>query len=84
MPETCFVRINKRNRDGENIPLEYLKSCHDYHDIWLTKPKVPLIVYDGNVEMNDTNILDIIYKIDNAIMDLIVHKTVQNTKVPLL
>jgi deoxyadenosine/deoxycytidine kinase len=84
MPETCFVRINKRNRDGENIPLEYLKSCHDYHDIWLTKPKVPLIVYDGNVEMNDTNILDIIYKIDNAIMELIVQKTVQNTRVPLL
>ena len=32
-PETCFYRVNKRHRDGEsNIPLEYLQSCHEYHE----------------------------------------------------
>jgi deoxyadenosine/deoxycytidine kinase len=32
-PEICHKRINKRSRDGEdNIPLEYLKSCHNYHE----------------------------------------------------
>lgn len=35
-PETCGLRINKRNRNGENgIPIEYLKKCKDYHSKWL-------------------------------------------------
>ena len=35
-PEVCGLRINKRNRDGEdNIPIEYLRKCRDYHTKWL-------------------------------------------------
>jgi deoxyadenosine/deoxycytidine kinase len=35
-PETCGVRINTRNRTGEdNIPIEYLQKCRDYHTKWL-------------------------------------------------
>ena len=35
-PEVCGLRINKRNRTGEdNIPLEYLQKCRDYHTKWL-------------------------------------------------
>ena len=35
-PEICFERIKKRNRDGESdIPLDYLKSCHQYHENWI-------------------------------------------------
>jgi deoxyadenosine/deoxycytidine kinase len=31
-PEICHARIAVRHRDGEDhIPLEYLKTCHDYH-----------------------------------------------------
>lgn len=75
-PETCYERIIKRNRTGESIPLEYLESCHSYHDKWLTNPTIPLIVYDGNVEMDDTNILDIIYKIENNITDLLLDKSI--------
>ena len=83
-PETCYERIVKRNRTGESIPLEYLQSCHDYHEKWLTKPTIPLIVYDGNFEMDDTNILDIIYKMDNKIMTLLLEKRAEDIKVPLL
>jgi deoxyadenosine/deoxycytidine kinase len=37
-PENCHNRINKRSRDGEdNIPLEYLESCHNYHENMLNK-----------------------------------------------
>ena len=32
-PEKCFERIKKRARPGEEIELNYLKSCNDYHDI---------------------------------------------------
>jgi ribonuclease HI len=35
-PKTCFDRVKIRNREGENIPLEYLQKCHDYHESWLS------------------------------------------------
>ena len=38
-PETCYSRVQKRNRSGESISLEYLKSCHQYHENWLTAEK---------------------------------------------
>ena len=34
-PEVAAERIEKRNRSGENIPLEYLRRCHEYHENWL-------------------------------------------------
>lgn len=37
-PETCHKRINVRNREGEdNIRLDYLKSCSEYHEKMLDK-----------------------------------------------
>jgi len=35
-PITSSERVIKRNRTGENIPLEYLERCHSYHENWLT------------------------------------------------
>jgi len=34
-PKIAFDRIIKRDRPGENIPLEYLEKCDKYHDNWL-------------------------------------------------
>ncbi len=34
-PTECQWRITCRNRTGENIPLEYLDTCHQYHEQWL-------------------------------------------------
>jgi thymidine kinase len=37
-PEICQQRIGKRLREGEDkIPLDYLKSCSEYHDIMMDK-----------------------------------------------
>ena len=36
-PTKCFERIIKRNRKGEDIPLEYLQLCHEYHENWLNE-----------------------------------------------
>ena len=36
-PTTSSERVIKRNRTGENIPLEYLERCHLYHENWLSK-----------------------------------------------
>ena len=82
-PETCNNRIKHRNREGETIPLEYLSSCHDYHENWLKTTTIPILTYDGNVNMDDTTIIDIVYKIDDKIMGLLV-KTHQETKLPLV
>ena len=39
-PETCFKRIGRRGRDGEDvIPLDYLVKCRDYHSKWLVNTK---------------------------------------------
>ena len=55
-PEICEKRVLKRARTGENIPLEYLKDCHYYHDIWLNNPENiesgNVLIIDGNIETN--------------------------------
>jgi deoxyadenosine/deoxycytidine kinase len=65
-PDTCHQRITVRNRDGENnIPIDYLKSCSDYHDDMLNKDLPSCVckdqlVLDGNHDIyKETNILDI-------------------------
>ena len=51
-PEVAQHRIVKRARPGEEIPLEYLKSCHDYHESWLEK-HVDKIILDGNIDTEE-------------------------------
>jgi deoxyadenosine/deoxycytidine kinase len=39
-PEICSGRIKKRSREGESgIPVDYLKSCREYHENWLLRGK---------------------------------------------
>lgn len=53
-PETCHQRIATRNRAGEdNIHIDYLKSCSEYHDNMLDKNLSECVcknqlVLDGN------------------------------------
>lgn len=49
-PENSCNRVMKRKRQGENIPLEYLSKCHDYHDNWLSTEK-NIITLDGNQDI---------------------------------
>ena len=50
-PQIAFDRIVKRNRLGENIPLEYLTTCHEYHENWLEK-YISKCVIDVNTDTN--------------------------------
>ena len=34
-PTIAYERVKIRGRPEENIPLEYLKKCHDYHEKWM-------------------------------------------------
>jgi deoxyadenosine/deoxycytidine kinase len=51
-PGVCLERINLRNRKGENISIQYLSNCHNYHEKWLNNEK-ELLVLDGNKNCPD-------------------------------
>jgi deoxyadenosine/deoxycytidine kinase len=52
-PEICLSRIDKRGRNGENsIPLDYLSSCHEYHENMMkimSKTQIQIINGNNNV-----------------------------------
>lgn len=56
-PETCYKRVAKRHRQGEdNIPLDYLINCDKYHNNMLDKTLIDCVcdsqlVLDGNVDI---------------------------------
>lgn len=51
-PETCLTRVNKRSRVGEStISLDYLSSCHDYHNEMMNKLPMEKLVLDGNQDI---------------------------------
>jgi len=56
-PDKCYQRIVKRSRTGEeNIPLDYLASCSNYHDNMLDKENqecvcLDQLILDGNVDI---------------------------------
>ena len=59
-PEICNTRIKNRSRDGEdNISIEYLQQCKEYHDKWLLKYRnyshVPEIRDDTSILHIKTN-----------------------------
>jgi deoxyadenosine/deoxycytidine kinase len=41
-PETCYERVQHRNRGGENqITIDYLRKCHDAHETWISSKQCP-------------------------------------------
>jgi len=64
-PEICHARVAKRSRLGEsNIPLDYLKSCHDYHTNMINNECENIfnreLILDGNNDIyeNDKILID--------------------------
>jgi deoxyadenosine/deoxycytidine kinase len=54
IPETSYVRVIKRDREGETIDLSYLKKCFTYHESWLNVES-KVFVLDITEENNETN-----------------------------
>lgn len=61
-PEICDLRVQQRGRLGETIPIEYLKDCHHYHDVWLNNPiaieQGLVLVINGNEETNTSQFVE--------------------------
>jgi len=53
-PEKCKTRVDFRARTGEQIPIEYLKKCHIYHEQWINNEfKTKTIEFNGNHDFKD-------------------------------
>lgn len=46
-PEIAFGRVQRRAREGEDIPLGYLAKCHSYHERWLGTGSSTRLVLDA-------------------------------------
>jgi deoxycitidine kinase len=58
-PEICHQRINIRNREGENnISIDYLKSCNDYHDKMLDRESSECVCNSQLILNGNNNIYD--------------------------
>jgi thymidine kinase len=71
-PEICFERVNIRAREGENIPLEYLKECDKYHDEWIHSETISKLIINADIDLNKNpeEKLGILQKIDDFIRSL--------------
>lgn len=53
-PETCLQRIVKRNRPGENISIEYLTNCHNYHNEWIyNNNQFSMVMFNGEISIDN-------------------------------
>ena len=69
-PQICFERVKIRARNGENdIPLEYLTNCSNYHDSMITEVNKETIKIDGNknIYKDPTILLSWFHEIDKLI-----------------
>lgn len=62
-PEICYDRVKLRDRDGEeNIPLDYLTKCHNYHESMieiLKNDNKDIVLLNGNDNIyKDEKVLD--------------------------
>ena len=78
-PEKSKERVNIRARPGENIPLEYLKQCHNYHTKWIDNFKKPVSLFDGNTDFIDSLEINSLNKISSFILKHIKPKTIYVT-----
>ena len=74
-PEECHSRIIERARNGEeNIPLDYLTSCNEYHNNMLDQTSIECVcheqlILDGNIDIyeNEKQLEEWIHEINEFI-----------------
>jgi deoxyadenosine/deoxycytidine kinase len=62
-PEIAKGRVEKRAREGECIPQEYLQACHRYHENWINAPNTMYrnkIIIQGDTDIEqDPDMLNV-------------------------
>ena len=67
-------RVDFRARLGEDIQLEYLKKCHNYHNNWLMNSGEIIFNFDGNNDFCDCITIQSIDNIKEFILQIISSK----------
>ena len=57
-PQTSYKRVLKRNRIGEDIPIEYLERCGKYHEQWLASED-NVMRLNGNMDFENDDLVNI-------------------------
>lgn len=57
-PTIANERVLKRNRIGENIPLDYLSTCHKYHEDWLSSPELTPELVTIDAEQDEIKMIE--------------------------
>tara|TARA_B110000211_G_C14038389_1_gene535636 strand:+ start:937 stop:1599 length:663 start_codon:yes stop_codon:yes gene_type:complete len=73
-PENSKSRVDFRARPGEDIPLEYLEKCYNYHNNWLADSSEIIFNFDGNNNFRDNITTQSIDNIKDFINQIISHK----------
>jgi deoxyadenosine/deoxycytidine kinase len=53
IPEKSKERVDLRARPGEDIPLEYIQKCHDYHTKWIFNSQNKVSIFNGNTDFSE-------------------------------
>ncbi len=70
-PSICHERIHTRSRAGENnIPLDYLRECHKYHNAMLDKTSSECVCNNQLVLNGNINIYSNTGHLDSILMDI--------------
>jgi len=69
-PAIAYSRVQKRNREGECITLQYLQSCHDYHEHWLNNIQNKYIIDYNNNEATQTETIADTIKLINSYTEI--------------
>ena len=84
-PKIAHQRVINRARNGEDIPLDYLEKCHEYHQKWLHRGvagQMKPFQIDGNVNFfeNTISLDDCIVNISKYIIKIMCNsdKNLQN------
>ena len=57
-PEKCMERMKKRGRNEESsVSYEYLEKVHEYHENWIYKTNIPVLIIDNNYDNNWENVI---------------------------
>ena len=84
-PEIAKLRVDKRAREGEIIPLEYLKNCHHYHDTWLNNYDGDIVTLNADVDTEiyptyNINMIKIIKDFMNLQDDSYIHTIMRGSR----
>ena len=81
-PDICYKRIAYRARQEECIiPIDYLKSIHNKHELWIKNIEIPTLIINVNADFEHDHLqtLEIVRKIKSFIVNIHLLSTIEES-----